>query len=124
MQGAIFAWKDIESQTVLPGLHARFAHSGAMSFVLWTMEAGSPFPRHAHPHEQVVHLFEGELEVTIEGATTVLKPGMVAIIPPNAVHLGRALTDCRLLDVFHPLREDYMQSEGPNILQAAAAAAS
>ncbi|HLW93279.1 MAG TPA: cupin domain-containing protein [Roseiarcus sp.] len=122
MQGAIFEWKDIEPKTVLPGLHARFAHSGAMSFVSWEMEAGSPFPRHSHPHEQVVHMFEGELEVTVEGVTTVLKPGMVAVIPPNAVHLGRALTDCRLLDVFYPLRDDYMRSDAPNILQSAAGA--
>ncbi|HEV3045653.1 MAG TPA: cupin domain-containing protein [Roseiarcus sp.] len=120
MQGAIFEWKDIEPTTVLPGLHARFLHSGAMSFVHWTMEAGAPFPRHAHPHEQVVHLFEGELEVTVEGVTTVLKPGMVAVIPPDAIHHGRALTECRLLDVFHPRREDYMRSDAPNILQSAA----
>jgi quercetin dioxygenase-like cupin family protein len=122
MQGATFEWNDFEPRTVLPGLHARFLHSGAMSFVMWTMEAGSPFPRHTHPHEQVVHVFEGELEVTVEGITTVLKPGMVAIIPSNAAHAGRALTDCRVLDVFHPLREDYMRNDGPNILQSAASA--
>ena len=45
---------------------------------------------------------------------------------------GRTLTDfvvaaadeaaCRAMDVFHPLREDYMRNDGPNILQAAASA--
>jgi len=122
MHGAIFEWEDLEPRTVLPGLHGRFLHSGAMSFVLWVMDAGSAFPRHTHPHEQVVHVFEGELELTVEGIATVLKPGMVAVIPPNAVHAGRALTACRAMDVFHPLREDYMRNDGPNILQAAASA--
>ena len=33
--------------------------------------------------------------------------GEVAVIPSGAVHSGRALTQCRFLDVFHPVREDY-----------------
>ena len=36
-----------------------------------------------------------------------MEPGEVAMIPPDAPRGGRALTDCRLLDVFSPVREDY-----------------
>jgi quercetin dioxygenase-like cupin family protein len=43
----------------------------------------------------------------LEGERRVLRPGMAARIPPNAQHGGRAKTACRLLDVFHPVREDY-----------------
>lgn len=119
MQDLVFEWKDIEPRTIIPGFHGRFLHSSAMSFALWRIEAGALLPRHSHVHEQVVHVFEGELEVTVEGVTTVLKSGMVAVIPPHAVHSGRALTDCRVMDVFHPLREDYMRADAPAILQAA-----
>ncbi len=119
MQDLVFEWKDIEPRTIIRGFHGRFLHSSAMSFALWRIEAGALLPRHSHVHEQVVHVFEGELEVTVEGVTTVLKSGMVAVIPPHAVHSGRALTDCRVMDVFHPLREDYMRADAPAILQAA-----
>ena len=37
----------------------------------------------------------------------VLTPGTVALIPSGVRHSGRAVTDCQLLDVFHPVREDY-----------------
>ena len=112
-------WNAIEPRTVIPGFHGRFAHSHTMSFVLWTIDAGAILPLHSHPHEQVVHQFEGELEVTIDGVTTVLKPGMVGVVAPNALHSGRALTNCRTMDVFHPRREDYMQQGAPSLLQAA-----
>jgi len=120
MQDTIFDWQDLETRTVIPGFHGRFVHSGAMTFVLWKIDAGAVLPPHAHPHEQVVHQFEGELEVTVEGVTTVLKAGMVAVVPPHALHSGRALTDCRTMDAFYPRREDYRGSgtEG-SILQAA-----
>jgi quercetin dioxygenase-like cupin family protein len=48
-----------------------------------------------------------EFELTIDDETQVLGPGTVTQIPGNAVHSGKALTDCRILDVFAPVREDY-----------------
>jgi quercetin dioxygenase-like cupin family protein len=50
---------------------------------------------------------EGEFELTVDGETEVLRPGVVAVIPSDAEHSGRALTDCRVIDIFHPVREDY-----------------
>jgi quercetin dioxygenase-like cupin family protein len=120
MQDTIFDWEAREPRTVIPGFHGRFVHSTTMTFVLWKIDAGAILPPHTHPHEQVVHQFEGELEVTVEGVTTVLKAGMVAVVPPHALHSGRALTDCRTMDAFYPRREDYMQPDGQgSILQAA-----
>lgn len=119
MQDNVFEWEAIEPRTVIPGFHGRFVHSGSMTFVLWRIEAGAVLPEHAHPHEQVVHQLEGELEVTVEGTTTVLKAGMVAVVPPGARHSGRALTDCRTMDAFCPRREDYVSADAPGILQQA-----
>jgi quercetin dioxygenase-like cupin family protein len=67
-------------------------------------------------HEQVVHVLEGDLEVTVDGKTSVLHAGSMGVIPSNAVHSGRALTDCRVLDAFYPLREDYMEGGAPSLL--------
>jgi quercetin dioxygenase-like cupin family protein len=117
-------WDDIEPVTVIAGFHGRFVHSETMTFALWRIDKGALLPSHSHFHEQVIHLLEGELEVTVDGVIGVLKAGMVGIVPRNAVHSGRALTDCRVLDVFSPKREDYADLSGLGILQAAAAAPS
>jgi quercetin dioxygenase-like cupin family protein len=114
------AWSEIEPRTILPGMHGRFLHSASMTFVMWRFEQGASFPRHAHPHEQVVHVLEGNLELTRNNDTIVLKPGMIAVVASDVAHSGRALTECRVMDVFSPAREDYRNFDAPNILQRAA----
>jgi len=121
MQNHLFDWNKIEPRTVIPGFRAKFVHSANMTFALWDIDAGAALPEHSHPHEQVVHQLEGELELTIEGVTAVLRPGNVATIPSHAVHSGRALTACRVMDTFYPLREDYMGTGKPSVLQTARA---
>jgi quercetin dioxygenase-like cupin family protein len=76
-----------------------------MTFVYWDVPAAVLLPEHSHPHEQVAHTFEGQFEITVNGVTQILGPA------PNAVHSGRALTDCKILDVFSPVREDYIEFE-------------
>lgn len=89
-----------------PGFKGRFLHTENMTIADWRIEEGSNFPEHTHPHEQVAFLLEGDFELTMEGETRHLQPGVVAIIPSNVPHQGRALTNCRLMDIFHPVRED------------------
>ena len=50
---------------------------------------------------------EGEFELTVGGESRVIKAGDVVVIPGNTPHSGKAVTDCRILDVFHPVRDDY-----------------
>ena len=116
MPNDIMDWSKVEPRTVIPGFVGRFLHSDTMTFVLWQIDAGATLPEHSHHHEQVAHVYEGEFEVTVEGKTMRLLAGMVAAIPSNARHSGRALTDCRIMDVFYPVREDYRDGAGSTIL--------
>jgi quercetin dioxygenase-like cupin family protein len=122
MTNEIMDWSKQEPRTIVPGFVGRFLHSNTMTFVLWEIAAGSPLPEHSHPHEQVVHLYEGEFEMTVEGVTRRMSPGTVFAIPGNARHHGVALTDCRIMDVFCPAREDYRDGAKATILGEAAKA--
>ena len=98
---------ELAGRELLEGAEVRFVHASTMTVAYWTFEGGVPLPEHAHPHEQVTNVIEGVFDLTIEGKTTRLEAGSVAIIPPDATHAGRAVTPCRIIDVFHPVREDY-----------------
>jgi quercetin dioxygenase-like cupin family protein len=97
----------IEAKELVPGFAARFVHAENMTFAYWDVAEGALLPSHDHPHEQVVNILAGRFELTVEDDTRILDAGDVVVIPSNAAHSGRALAECRILDVFHPVREDY-----------------
>ena len=102
---------DLEEREMIPGYRARFVHTEHMTLAYWTIRAGSPLPEHSHPHEQVVNLLEGEFEFNLAGEIQRLSPGMVVVITSNLPHSGKAITACRILDVFYPARDDYRVSK-------------
>lgn len=102
---------DLPVHDVFPGFHGQFVHTDGMTFAYWTVDAGAVLPEHSHPHEQVVNMFEGELEITMGGETHRLRAGDLLAIPGGVPHSGRCLAPTRVLDVFTPVREDYRKRD-------------
>jgi quercetin dioxygenase-like cupin family protein len=96
----------VSARELFPGYRGRVVHSETMTLVFWEVTAGAAAPEHSHPHEQIMNLMEGEFELTVGGDTELLTPGAIVVIPPDVPHSGRAVTACRIIDVFHPARED------------------
>jgi quercetin dioxygenase-like cupin family protein len=98
---------DSQKKTLAPGCHVQFVHTRNMTFAHWSLEPEARVPAHAHPHEQVVNMIAGVLDLTVGEASRRLRPGEVVVIPPEVSHSARAVTACRVIDVFYPVREDY-----------------
>jgi quercetin dioxygenase-like cupin family protein len=90
-----------------PGWRGRTFHSPSMTFVHWDFDAGADIHEHVHPQEEVWEVIEGELQVTVDGAAQVARPGVVAIVPPNTPHSVVALTDGKAIVIDYPLREGF-----------------
>ncbi len=91
----------------LPGWFGRYFHSANMTFAHYDFKRGASIHEHFHPEEEVYEVTEGELEVTIDGEARVARPGLVAIVPSNARHSIKALTDGRAIIVDYPLRPGF-----------------
>lgn len=97
----------IEPKELIKGFRGRFVHTEKSTLAFWEIEAGAELPLHSHLHEQTTYVMEGRFELTIAGETQVYEPGLMAVIPSHSEHSGRALTPCKILDVFCPVREEY-----------------
>jgi quercetin dioxygenase-like cupin family protein len=94
----------------LPGWHGRYFHSSSMTFAHYDFTRGASIHERFHPEEEVYEVIEGELEVTIDGDARVVRPGLVAIVPANARHSVKALSDGRAIIVDHPRRTGFGDS--------------
>ncbi len=93
------------------GISARMAHSGQATFAQVTLEAGAVADRHQHIHEQWTYVLEGEMLFELDGEEKLMTPGMGAHIPSNTFHSARTITGCRVIDLFMPVRQDFVELE-------------
>ncbi len=98
---------NLPAKTIIKGFKAQFIHTEKSTLGFWEVEKGAILPMHAHFHEQVTQVLEGKFELTIGDKTQIYEPGFIAVIPSNVVHGGIALTNCKIFDIFLPVREDY-----------------
>ena len=98
---------EIALREIVPGFRGRFIHSQNITVAYWDIQAGHSIPVHNHVHEMIVNVIRGRLELTIDKETRILEPGMAAIIPSQVPHTAKGITDCIVIDVFHPVRDDY-----------------
>jgi quercetin dioxygenase-like cupin family protein len=91
----------------LPGWRSRVFHTATMTFADYEFTAGSAIHEHFHPEEEVYEVIAGELEMAVDGVMGIVRPGIVAIVPSNARHSVRALTDGRVIIVDHPARPEF-----------------
>ena len=87
-----------------PGWRGRFFDSGAMTFGHYEFDKGADIHEHGHPEEEVWHVLEGRLQITIGSETVVAGPGFVGVVPPHVKHSVVALTDGKATVVDTPRR--------------------
>lgn len=96
---------ELHPKEPLPGWVGRFFHSAHMTFSYYRIEPGTPLHRHHHPEEEVWHVLEGELEMSLGDDTRVLRAGQAAIVPGDVVHSVRAVSPCLAIVVDTPTRD-------------------
>ncbi|MFI5287821.1 MAG: cupin domain-containing protein [Candidatus Dormibacteria bacterium] len=95
----------LEAKELLPGWNARFFHSAHMTFAYTEVAAGAGVHLHHHPEEEVWHIVDGSVEMTLAGMTRVVNAGEAVVVPSDVEHGARAVTNFRAIVVDHPVRE-------------------
>ena len=106
--------KNIKPKNLAPGITGHYAHGERSTFGFIELKKGSSVPMHSHVHEQITYIIEGQLDMVIGGTEYSLANGMYHVIPSNMPHSAIAVTDCKVIDVFGPVREDYKTTDEPN----------
>jgi quercetin dioxygenase-like cupin family protein len=108
--GQPFAFdRDIEWEPADEGIRRKvLTYNAEVMMVRVLFEAGAIGTPHSHPHIQCSLVEQGVFDVTIAGRTERLKQGDSFLVPSGAVHGAVAIEAGVLLDVFTPMREDFV----------------
>lgn len=97
----------------LPGVRLKtlvFGEKTLMTNLI--ISKGAIIPPHSHIHEQTGFLKSGCLEFIIDGKRITANPGDSWMIPGNVFHGATAIEDSNVIEVFSPIRDDYLPVNG------------
>ena len=101
---------DLPRVELFPKALSAIAQGEHLMLSFLDLEPGCVIPEHSHPHEQAGLVLQGRLRFRIGSEETVAGPGDAFIIPPNVVHWGVVEEGpVKVLDIFSPPREDYIE---------------
>jgi len=84
----------------------------SMSLTEFILSKGHDLPDHEHPHEQIGYLVSGSIELNIGGDAFQVAPGDSWCVPGGVRHGARVFEDSVAIEVFSPVRKDYIQTPG------------
>lgn len=94
---------------VLPGIHRKtLVHGEKTLMVQFRLDKGAMLPRHAHLYEQTGYLVSGRMVLTIDDRSMEVGPGDSWCIAAGAVHGAEVGEDAVAVEVFAPVRPDYL----------------
>lgn len=100
----------IEWELVGEGVRRKvMAYDPSLMLVKVAFETGGIGTVHQHPHVQISHVESGSFEVEINGDKKILHAGDAFFVPSNLLHGVICLKEGVLIDVFSPMREDFIK---------------
>jgi quercetin dioxygenase-like cupin family protein len=93
----------------MPGIARKtLVHGKHTLMTEFRLKKGAVLPRHSHLHEQTGYLVFGHMTLSIGGEEAELRPGDSWNIPSHAEHGAMVHEDSVAIEVFHPVRNDYL----------------
>jgi quercetin dioxygenase-like cupin family protein len=103
-----YRWADVPNEQITSTIARRFITGDSVTVGRFELKQGGVVPSHAHANEQISIVLSGALRFTIDGQETIVRAGEVMQIPGNAAHQVEVLEDTLVVDVFTPVRQDWI----------------
>lgn len=103
-----YHWDDMPHEPVTDAISRKIVTGEREMLAQVFLKRGAVVPTHDHESEQLTCILSGSLTFEIGGETIVLRAGDVLCIPSRVPHQATATEDTVELDVFSPIRQDWL----------------
>jgi len=102
-------YNNAKSVAASPGVQRKvLAYDEDMMVVEFTFDADVKLPLHTHPHKQASYVLQGKLEFTLGEEKFIMCKGDTLTIPPDIPHGAEPLEPSVVIDVFSPMRKEFV----------------
>ena len=106
-----YTWESVPLET-MSEMISRKVISGDKAMVAQVLlKKGAVVPEHHHESEQLTYILDGALKFQLEGREVIVRKGEVLRIPSNVPHRAVALEDTLDVDIFSPIRADWLTKD-------------
>ena len=103
-------WDEIALEKVTEMLSRKIVTGEREMIAQIYLKRGCLVPMHSHESEQMTYILQGALRVVVEGEEIIVREGEVLHIPSRTPHQSEALEDTLELDVFSPIRAEWIDA--------------
>ena len=104
-------WNSLPKEQLNPRVSRKVVHLENLTLAQIGLRKHALVPQHSHVHEQVSMVQQGAVKFHVDGREQIVHAGEFLAIPPRAPHSVEALEDSIVVDVFSPVREDWIRGE-------------
>jgi quercetin dioxygenase-like cupin family protein len=104
-------WSEWPVEQLNPLVGRQMLHTETMTIARVILAQGALVPRHEHPNEQIANVLVGRLRFVLGDEERIVAAGTTVLITAGMPHEVEALEDSIVLDVFSPVREDWVRGD-------------
>ncbi|HEY5619537.1 MAG TPA: cupin domain-containing protein [Vicinamibacterales bacterium] len=107
----VHRWEEIALDKITEMISQKIIAGERQMLAQIYLKRGALVPMHAHESEQMTYILQGALKCLVGGEEVMVREGEVLHIPSGTPHQAEALEDTFELDVFSPVRLDWIEAE-------------
>ena len=104
-------WDEIALEKVTEMISRKIVTGSREMIAQVYLKKGALVPMHAHESEQLTYVLQGVIKFLVDGEEFTVREGEVLHIPSQVPHQAEALEDTFELDLFSPIRRDWLEGE-------------
>jgi quercetin dioxygenase-like cupin family protein len=105
---SLYRWDELELEKVTEMISRKIVTGVREMIAQIYLKKGALVPMHSHESEQMTYVLQGALKFLAGGEEITVREGEILHIPSWVEHQAEALDDTFELDVFSPIRQDWL----------------
>jgi quercetin dioxygenase-like cupin family protein len=113
----ITTWKQIKEDVLNPLAGRKALHGKMITLARFRFDKGNKVAMHHHPNDQITTVESGSVRFIMNGEEVLLKAGDMVAVPPDVPHANEALEDTVIVEIFSPVRADWITGDDSYLRQ-------